>query len=449
MGDPAMSVRGRLTGSMRSIRSLPTGDLPWPAVGRVLVDTVAVGVAGSRTELVQKLVATLPLPKGTARLWGSGEPVDVLTAAFVNGTATHALELDDIYARGIFHPGTVIVPAALTVGEHLGSNGVDVARALVAGYEVGCRLAEALGPDHYAYWHTTGTVGAVGAAAAAAMLLSDSDEVWGNALGLAATMAGGLQQTFRSNASGKPIHAGHAAHSGVLAAMLALSGVSSPDDIFEGQAGMAAAMRAHPDWTPIGRDSVPLCIEDITVKPYPCCGHTFAAIDGALEVRRGGTRIDEIGSVTVRTYTTAINVAGIREPSTPAEARFSIPFLVALALAQGTIGQDSLTDSVVNDPVLRTLARKVELRVGSEFDAAFPAHRGAELTVTTPSGTQVSMIPDRSGSPENPVSSEKLEAKFRDLTSGILGEGSADLLEQLTQLRLLSSAGQLTVSSDR
>ena len=89
--------------------------------------------------------------------------MDLLTAAFANGAATHALELDDIYARGLFHPGTVIVPAVLAVGEHLSSHGVDVARAVVAGYEVGCRLAEALGPEHYAYWHTTGTAGAVGA----------------------------------------------------------------------------------------------------------------------------------------------------------------------------------------------------------------------------------------------------------------------------------------------
>ena len=210
-------------------------------------------------------------------------------AALINGTAAHALELDDIYAPGLFHPGAPTIAAALAVADQQGSSMPDFRAAVMVGYEVGCRVARDLGPAHYAHWHTTGTAGSIGAAAAAATLLDLAAEPFSHALSLAATMSAGLQQTFRSDAMGKPLHSGNAAQAGVIAALAAAGGVTGAPDVFEGDAGLAAATGAPTSWVhSTAPFDAPLAIEQVTVKPFPCCGHTFAAIDAALRLRADG-----------------------------------------------------------------------------------------------------------------------------------------------------------------
>ena len=108
---------------------------------------------------------------GASRVVGTHERAAPSVAALINGTAAHALELDDIYAPGLFHPGAPTVAAALAVADQQGSSMPDFRTAVMVGYEVGCRVARDLGPAHYAHWHTTGTAGSIGAAAAAATLL--------------------------------------------------------------------------------------------------------------------------------------------------------------------------------------------------------------------------------------------------------------------------------------
>src|SRR5204863_4915935 len=138
-----------------------------------------------------------------------------------------------------------------------------------------------LGASHYRHWHTTGTAGAVAAAAAVGDVMELDASQLAHALALAATTAGGLQQTFRSDAGGKPLHAGAAAQAGVVAVAAARGGVTGAGDVLEGPAGFAAATGTATDWAACraGTDR-PLAIEQVTVKPFACCGHAFAPIDG-------------------------------------------------------------------------------------------------------------------------------------------------------------------------
>src|SRR5881397_3675724 len=216
-----------------------------------------------------------------------GRRATVRTAALINGAAAHTVEVDDIYRDGIYHPGAPTIAAALAVAQSRQVSGEAFLRAVIVGYEISTRIAAAMGRAHYRYWHNTGTIGCFGAAGAVAELLGLDAKRFAHALATAATFAAGLQQAFRMDSMSKPLHAGRAAESGVTAALAAGEGVTGSLDVIEGEAGFGRAMgygdAGAPDWNRalagLGRE---FNITRMTFKNHACCGHTFAAIDGAL-----------------------------------------------------------------------------------------------------------------------------------------------------------------------
>ncbi|WP_406276701.1 MmgE/PrpD family protein [Nocardia sp. NBC_00881] len=400
------------------------------ATDNAVVDWFGVTLAGSGAGAARALATGLSSTPEGSRLIGSGQRAPVTVAALVNGTAAHVLELDDIYAPGLFHPGAPIVAAAFAVADERGDSVPKWKSAVTTGYEVGCRVARDLGPAHYAHWHTTGTAGTVGAAAAVAVLLGLSAEPFAHALSLAATMSAGLQQTFRSDAMGKPLHSGNAAHAGAVAAIAAANGVTGASDVFEGTAGLAAATGAATSWEHSRLPfEGPAAIEQITVKPFPCCGHTFAPIAAALRLRQDGIDPAGIATIEVATYSAAIAVAGIAAPRSPQERRFSIPFTVARALTDGAVHESGFASS---DPALDELCAEVVLTVDDRFEQAFPDRRGARVVVTTTSGQRHEVgVPDRPGSPQNPLTAADIDAKFLAAVAPVLGERSREALDRL------------------
>lgn len=406
------------------------------ATSRTLLDWFAVTVGGTESPATLPFIAGLSSAAGDVRLAGAGgRYASVETAALIHGTAAHALELDDIYAPGLYHPGAPTVAAALAVAERYDATGADVMRGVVAGVEVGCRVAAALGAQHYRHWHTTGTVGAIGAAVAASVVMGSTREQVAHSIAIAGTMAGGLQQTFRRDGAAKPLHSGHAAQSGVIAAISAAQGLTGALDILEGESGLAAATGTTADWSGcrVPNDGA-LCIEDLTVKPYPCCGHTFAAIDAALELRQRGIGVEDLESLTVETYSAAIATAGIPTPAKASEARFSIPYAVAVALLDGRVTSGSFAEDRVSDPAVAGLLARTTLRPHGDFDAVFPLRRGARLIAQTRAGDSVVIdVPDRLGSPQNPISDSALRAKFDDLVAPVLGVEASGILRQAVE----------------
>jgi 2-methylcitrate dehydratase PrpD len=269
-----------------------------------------------------------------------------------------------------------------------------------------------------------------------AEVLGADEGVFAHALALATTMASGLQQTFRSDAMGKPLHAGNAAQAGVVAAALASGGVTGAPDVLEGEAGLGTASGAPSNWersrAPLGS---PLAINAITVKPYPCCGHTFAVIDAVLELRAKGLTAVDVERLEVATYATALAVAGIARPRTAAERRFSIPHLVSLALTDGTVTGAAIESD--REPTgLQALADTVRLEVDPVFEKRFPARRGARVTAVTRSGKRMTAeVPDRSGSPQSPLPYERVKQKFLDTAAAAIGTCGPRLLAQVARLR--------------
>ncbi|WP_454695968.1 MmgE/PrpD family protein [Achromobacter aegrifaciens] len=401
---------------------------------RAVVDWYAALIPGSVMDVTDKLQAALveELDSGGARL-ALGRSATTRAAALINGTASHAAEVDDIYKHAIYHPGAPTISAALALAQRLKANGEDFLRAVIAGYEISTRIGRAMGRDHYKFWHNTGTVGVFGSAAAAALLLRLKPNEFAHALATAATFAAGLQQAFKMDSMSKPLHSGRAAEAGLLAAMGAAQGMTGSLDVLEGEFGMGRAMSNDPNWHEVLADineTYNIC--SVTFKNHACCGHTFAPIDGALALQiQHGIEAGQVKRVVVSTYRPALDVAGNPQPSTAAEARFSIPFVVATALMHGSVRLSAFSDERLADVGLRQLMSKVELDVDPAFNAAFPGQRAARVLIETLDGKTVEAVqPTRKGDPDMPLTDTELQEKFDELVGPVLGSSRAAFISQ-------------------
>ncbi len=418
---------------------------------RAVIDLYAAMIAGAVATPASLLEQALAedLDRGDACL-ALGRKATVRTAALINGAAAHTMEVDDIYRDGIYHPGASTIPAALALACSRGASGAEFLRAVVVGYEVSTRIGAAMGRAHYKYWHNTGTIGCFGACAAAAELLQLDATRFAHALATAATFSAGLQQAMRGDSMSKPLHAGHAAEAGVTAALAAREGVTGSLDVIEGEAGYGRAMSDGPDWEraleTLGRE---FHITRMSFKNHCCCGHTFAAIDGALALQaKMGLVARDIARVRVDTYRAALDVAGIGEPRTAAEGRFSLKYVVATALAHGSVRFAAFEPSRLADPATRALMQCVEVAVDPQLDAAFPAQRAARVAIETRDGRREEHLqPTRVGDPDAPLTDAQLDAKYLELAVPVLGEARAKGL--LARLWRLDSPGQAACTDGR
>ena len=272
-------------------RTLSLADLPGDVrtlARQCVLDYVACTLAGAREELTDILLAEATEQGGApvATVIGHGVRLPVLSAALVNGAASHALDFDDVNLAMTGHPSVVLLSALLALAEERGSSGRDVLTAFVAGYELQCRLGLLLAPGHYNTlgFHATGTLGSFGAAAACAHLLGLGEEKFATALGIAGTQAAGLKSMFGTMC--KPLHAGKAAYHGLLAARLAQRGFTSRSDVLECAQGFA---RTHsPDFNPAAALAEPpggFHIRNNLFKYHAACYMTHAPIEAARRLR--------------------------------------------------------------------------------------------------------------------------------------------------------------------
>ena len=429
---------------------------------RVVIDWFAATVPGAAVAPATLLIKALQkegIGQGSAVLVPSGKRASLRTAALINGTAAHTVEFDDIYRFAIYHPGVVVIPAALAAAQTEHASGDRFLRAVIAGYEVSNRIGRTVNPAHYKYWHTTGTVGHFGAAVATAVVLGlDAGQI-AHALATAGTMAAALQQAFRADAMTKPMHAGQAASNGALAAMAAGAGVTGAPSMFEGEVGFGAAMSDNPDWSAALADlGSHWTILDMTQKNHACCGFIHAAIDALMNLRlEHGLEADNVARIRVGTYGTALEVAGNENPKTLYECKFSIPYCAALALLTGRVRMDAFADEWLHDTRVREVMGRVEMYVDAEADAAFPGQRGALVEIETTSGERYSeRRRTRKGDSDDPLTEAELADKYWELVTPVIGAEAGGLLldglnaiETLDDMSALPFQGPLAESRSR
>lgn len=406
----------------------------------LLADWLANAAGGAGTNLAKSLlsVSNSAPQKTDSVLAGSFEKVDPLTAAWVNGAASHGLEFDDSHRAGLYHPGSPVISAAWAAAAIRPASGSKLLSAIIAGYEVSLRVAKAINPSHYGVWHTTGTVGTLGAAVAAAHCLDLSVEQTAWALGLSGTQASGLWEVLPESPEAKALHPAKAAHSGLLAAMLAQHNIAGPTTILEGPRGVFAAMARQA----VDQES---CVADlgqtwrileITFKAYPVCGHTMTALEAAI-VLHGQFDLSDIKKIEVQATPIAIQIAGNSKPETEYQAKFSLPYCVVQGLLAGCVTQEQFTPAELAGGGVKELLQKVVL-VPNQKMGSVDGRRGAKVIVHLKDGKQFSEESKiRKGDPERPLSRSEKKEKFLNLTMEVWGGSTAskvhDLLDGLPE----------------
>ncbi len=393
------------------------------------------------------------MDRGMARIIPTGRKATMRTATLINAAASHTVEFDDVFGPAAYHPGTPTISTAFSVADHLGADGLTLLRAIIIGYEISTRIAEAMGRPHYEYWHTTATNGSYGSLFSAGTLLDLNKEQFVNGLGSAGTMAAGLQQAFREDCHGKPIHGAHAAGVGLMAAQLAKNGVTGAKKILDGSVGFGEAMSSEVNWAKSTESlGVSYNITSITVKNHGCCGHAFPAIDAALTIQKQyKVSCEDIVSVKIGMAKSTVAICGGKSHQTFFEGQFSLVFLVATAFVKGRVRLDAFEPKALSDPIISSLAKKCEVYINDEVEEAFPRKRMAHLTVKLRSGDVIDfMQKTRKGAPDDPLSDSELEDKYFELVSPEIDQDIAQkLLDDIWRIEKCDNIQNLHIARNR
>lgn len=413
------------------------------AAKQALLDFVGVTVAGI-DEPLSRILREQILEEGghpQAQLIGASGRASTTQAALVNGSAGHAHDYDDVHTAMNGHPTVPIAPAVLALCEHLAKTGKDLIGAFNAGVDTECILGRYAGPAHYAKgWHATGTLGSFGAAAAAARLHGLGVEDTARALGIAGTQAAGLKAQFGTMC--KPLHAGHAAATGVQAAALASKGFESRTDILEINQGF---MATQADSASVERFTKaleqPAYCQDICFKYHAACYLTHSSIEAANNLCASNAfDPNDIRSIEIRVNPGHFDVCNIAEPTTGLQAKFSLRFTAAMAMAGvDTSSIEIFTDELTRDPDLVVLRDKIQVIAHSE------PNPDSIVTITTGNGDHFSdavnvAIPMR----DLDAQWAKLEHKFHALVDHKVGAPrAAELLACVKTLEQHDDLGDL------
>ena len=395
---------------------------------RTALDCVGAGLAGVAEPVSRTVTGYVTKLGGSpqASLFGAGLKVSVQDAALANGAIAHALDYDDCGVK-IGHPSVLVLPAVLSLGEHLGASGRDILTAYIIGLEVEGKLA--LHADfklmqarlNHQTWY-----GSVGAAAACAKLLRLDVAKTRMALGIAANFACGLSANHGSMAGA--MAAGNACRNGVNAALMAQEGITANLNIIEAKNGFYDTLvgPGHYDAERMAEGlGKPFYIESpgIGLKKYPSCYHTHRALDGVFQLL-GEHRLSDkdIAEVDVGTSERAMRVLAFTEPATPYQAKFSMPYCIAAALVDHEVTLDTFTSHKFEDRDIIEARKKVHLSfpnvpiwpgladVGPDTEFV-----GNPVTIRTNDGRSYSARVDiPRGDPALPLTDDELLEKYRD-----------------------------------
>jgi 2-methylcitrate dehydratase PrpD len=425
-------------------------DIPQDAINLArlgITDFIGVALLGSR-EKQSKIIADYAQKMGgvpQASLIGRDFKTSPYLAAVVNGTTGHALDYDDMAISLIGHPSVFLAPAILAIGESIEASGEDILAAYVVGYETACCIAGPVLQSHYMQgWHSTATFGSLGAMAAVARLLKLTMPQVRMALGIAASLAGGLRQNFGTMT--KPLHAGKAAANGIQAALLAQAGFTAADSIIEAPLGFAKVFghSGEVDWAKagenLGKTFVITSDIGLSIKPYPSCGFTHCAIGAALGIKEehkvNAANIAEV-ELGVSPFDKQILIH--HHPRTGLEGKFSLEYCVARVFLSGEVRLRHFTDGAVAEPRVGSLMERMKWveKYPMPVMGTAEGFGTKSVTVKLKDGKEFSKeVTIAKGMPQNPLTPDEFNSKYRDCASTVLsGEEVEKSLSILTNLQ--------------
>ncbi len=420
-----------------------------------LLDTFGVALAAVPEQFAdhaRKAIGTLT-PRGRSTVLGASEAWPAAWAALYNGMLAHGLDYDDTHAEAVLHVSTTVVPAALAMAEEANCSGPEFLAAVALGMEVNVRIGLAApGGFHDRGFHPTGVCGAYAATLAASKALHLPAEGIVHALGLAGSQAAGTLEFLGDGSWSKRLHAGWAAHAGIVASRLGATGFSGPRRTFEGRFGLYRTHLGDSPWDAaavtrgLGKEWRLL---EISLKPYPACHMTHAFIDAARALRRReGFALEAVADIEADIHPRAVPVvceplADKWSPRTDYEAKFSLPYTVASMLVRGHVNVDDFTAEAIHDETVLAVARRVRYR--ADESSQYPRYFDGTLRLRFRDGTVWEhREPINRGHPENPFSFDEVVAKFTANVERIASDAAAKSLEnELTALPLRNSLSPL------
>jgi 2-methylcitrate dehydratase PrpD len=412
-------------------------DLPSAVVHeakRDIINVLGVSLYSARDPSLQYLIDLFKEEGGNPRasVWGTGFKTSLGNAALANGYTAHLEDYDDTHFPTVMHPTAPTLPAAYALAEERGSSGQDLIAAVALGVELCCRVCISVYPWHYDEgWHITGTMGVFGGAIAASKIAGLDVDQTVAALGIAGTQAAGVREAFGTMT--KPMHPGRAAQAGLNGALLAQKGFTAATEILEGRRGVATVMSSEHDLSRLTADlGKRWAIFNNGLKPYSCGVVSHPAIDAAIAIgARPGFDADDVASIEAVVHPLVPELMGRMEPDVGLAGKFSCAHCISVGLVDGAAYPDQFADAKVKDRVLTELRRKVRFNIDHS-----KGEDQVTLRVAMKDGSVLEhTVEHATGSPENPLSDERLADKFLTLASATLGDGPArDLLGRLWDL---------------
>ena len=389
------------------------------------------------SKMVIKLVTQM---KGTPESTVMGEPdkYPMINAALANGTMAHGIDADDSGARPSWaHPGACIIPAAFAAAEAENVSGEELITAIVAGYEISCRVDSAVYPGlRNRGFHATGVIGTIGAVAAAGKVLGLNVEQMINAFGLAGIQAAGLEEWLTAGEMSKRLHAGKAAMNGLLAALLAREGYTGPATVFEGKYGLlnTHSEEYYPErlTEDLGTDYKLLKCK---FKPYACCHELCPPIRMTMELKKKhGIKPEDVAKIRIGlNHITAENQLKVAE--TPLHAQNHPAVAVAIALVEDQVFMKEFFECYT-DPRVVELGKKAEVYTDEGIDAIFPTKIGTRMEITTKDGETYELFEED----KPPIPPEFIKEKFTVFASMTLPKNKVEaILSHVDKLETLSS----------
>jgi 2-methylcitrate dehydratase PrpD len=450
-----MSVSEKLASELAALDVDRLPPLVIERARQILLDVAGLCVAARRLDYVRALTAACDGETGPCTAIGHVGGYNAGCAALINGTAAHGEDFDDTFEGGIVHSGAVVVPAVLAVCERYGLDRRAMLRGVVGGLETLVRLS-LVAPKkiHKAGFHPTSVLGAMGATAAVGTALGLNREQLKNAFGLAGSAAGGIIEYLSDGSWTKRMHAGWAAQSGLRAALMGKHAFLGPRLVFEGVHGFfnGFAHTTQGDFElltePFGKR---WHLIDIAFKPYACGTMAQPYADCARRLAAAGIRPEDVVAIECDTAEGYVHrlwdplELKQRPPNTYA-AKFSLPFLIAVAWITGDVGLGSFTDERVKDPRLLTLASKVTYRV--DPDDPYPKVLRGHIRARLADGRVVEeRQPYLRGGTNEPLTQDDLARKFRGNCG--FGGWSSERAERLLGFCTANYSGALDLEAFR
>lgn len=384
-------------------------------------DCIGVALAGAAQPQGKMIVDFVAAQGGNSQCTVIGNRLrsSPYLAALANGTLGHALDYDDM--GGFGHPSVALLPTALAIGESLGRSGRDILAAYVLGFEVAVHLNKgAENVQGLTGFHSTAVFGTIAATAVASRLLELTPQQTVMAFGLAGSMPSGILQNFGSYT--KPLHAGMACRSGVMAASLAKQGWLATDSFLDSRVGWAHAYigrdRYDPEKMTANLGKIWHSKDSIVIKKYPCCGSNHGALDSLIALlEENDVKLDDVVRVEVDNVPAISHVLLHPNPTQGYQGKFSLHYNIATALVDRKIDIGSFTDAKLNRPEYRQAREKTQVNVMSNWDPQYehgPTYN--PVTITLQNGERLTRRTNRRtmhGAPADPLSEHELKDKFR------------------------------------